>query len=51
MQNDCISLLNIPKLFGYSQNIRRHNAMCRDELVAEVVENIVLKLDFLHQII
>ena len=24
----------------YSQNIRRHNAMCRDELVAEVVENI-----------
>ena len=25
---------------GYSQCIRRHNAMCRDELVADVVENI-----------
>ena len=30
----------------YSQNIRRHNAMCRDELVAEVIENIWMKLDF-----
>ena len=29
---------------GYSHNIRRHNAMCRDELVADVVENIGLKL-------
>ena len=28
---------------GYSQNIRRHNAMCRDELVADVVESIGLK--------
>ena len=31
---------------GYSQNIRRHNAMCRDELVADVVENIGLILNF-----
>ena len=31
---------------GYSQNIRRHNAMCKDELVADVVENIGLKLQF-----
>ena len=31
---------------GYSQNIQRHNAMCRDELVADVVENIGLKLQF-----
>ena len=30
----------------YSQNIRRYNAVCRDELVADVVENIGLKVDF-----
>ena len=32
--------------FGYSQNILRHNAMCRHELVADVVENIGLKFIF-----
>ena len=31
---------------GYSQNRQRHNAMCRDEPVADVVENIGLKLQF-----
>ena len=31
---------------GYSQNIRRHNAMCRDELVADVIKIIGLKLQF-----
>ena len=31
---------------GYSQNIWRYNAMCRDELVADVVGNIGLKLKF-----
>ena len=31
---------------GYSQNIRRQNAMCRDKLVADVVENNGLKLRF-----
>ena len=30
----------------YSKNIRRHNAICRDEVVADVVENIGLKLKF-----
>ena len=32
--------------FGYSQNIRRQNAMRRDELVADVVENIGFQVDF-----
>ena len=31
---------------GYSQNIQRHNAMCRDELVADVVENSNFQVDF-----
>ena len=31
----------------YSQNIPLQNAMCRDELVADVVENIGLKLQFI----
>ena len=31
----------------YSQSIRRHNVICRDKLVADVVENIGLKLQFL----
>ena len=31
---------------SYSQNIRRHNAMCRDELVADVVKKIELKFQF-----
>ena len=30
----------------YSQNTRRHNAMCRDKLVAQAVENIGLKTEF-----
>ena len=29
---------------NYSQNIRRHNLIYRDELVADVVENIGMKL-------
>ena len=33
-------------LVGYSQNIRRHYAMCRDEPVADVLENIGLKIKF-----
>ena len=36
--------------FGYSQNILRHNAMCRHELVADVVENIGLKHLHLHRL-
>ena len=31
---------------SYSQNIRRHKAMCRDEHVVDVVDNIGLKLRF-----
>ena len=43
------SLSSLKKLgifVGYSQNIRRHNAMCRDKLVVDVIENIGLKLQF-----
>ena len=31
---------------GYSQSNRRHNAICTDELVADVAENIGLKFQF-----
>ena len=31
---------------GYSQNIWQHNTMCRDELVAGIIENIGLTLQF-----
>ena len=31
---------------GYSHSIRRHNAMCTDELVADVAKNIGLKFQF-----
>ena len=30
----------------YSQNIRRNNAICRDELVADIVDKIGLKFQF-----
>ena len=33
---------------GYGQNIRRHNAISRDELVADVVENNGYVFDNVH---